>query len=312
MIAILIAILPGRCLAQEASGQALGGAECIESERVDAEAQVPPCIKLGAGKTVWIRDCKNCPEMVLVPRGTVKINTMPPTDAIENQGGDTTVSIEEPFAVGRLAVTFAEWDACVDDSGCNGYVPPDLGWGRGTRPVISVNWDDAQAYIVWLSHKTGMAYRLLTGAEREYVARAGTTTAYWWGDTLTLDKANVDLPLRPNTQPSEVGDGTAKVRHQTMPADSFEPNPWGLYNVHGNVWEWTSDCVTDVVPVLAEEIADNEHAPLIPAMPDCNERVSRGGSWSDYAYLAKSGAFVGFSAGNRNYAQGFRVARSLR
>jgi formylglycine-generating enzyme required for sulfatase activity len=89
------------------------------------------------------------------------------------------VSIAAPFAVGRYAVTFDEWDACVADGGCNGYRPSDEGWGRGKHPVINVSWEDAKAYVSWLSRKTGKTYRLLSEAEREYVTRAGTTTPFW-------------------------------------------------------------------------------------------------------------------------------------
>ena len=102
------------------------------------------------------------------------------------------MSFAKPFAVGRFAITFEEWDACVADGGCNGHRPSDEGWGRGRRPVINVSWDDAKAYVAWLSRKTGKSYRLLTEAEREYVARAGTTTPFWWGSSISTGQANYD------------------------------------------------------------------------------------------------------------------------
>ena len=102
------------------------------------------------------RDCAECPEMVNIPG--------------------------QSFAAGRYEVTFAEWDACVAAGGCNGYRPSDEGWGRGDRPVINVSWNDAQAYVQWLSERTGQRYRLLTSTEWEIAARAGTTTEYSWGD----------------------------------------------------------------------------------------------------------------------------------
>ena len=103
------------------------------------------------------------------------------------------MAIAKPFAVGMFAVTFDELDACVADGGCNGYRPDDRGWGRGERPVINVSWDDATAYVAWLSRKTGKAYRLLTEAEREYAARAGTSSAFWWGDSISTSQAASDV-----------------------------------------------------------------------------------------------------------------------
>jgi formylglycine-generating enzyme required for sulfatase activity len=141
------------------------------------------------------------------------------------------VTLARPFAVGRFAVTFDEWDACAADGGCNGYKPEDKGWGRGRRPVIEVSWDDAKAYVAWLSKTTGKTYRQLSEAEREYVTRAGTTTPFWWGNSISTSQANYD--------------GTSvngEYRQQTLPVGSLQPNPWGLYHVHGNVWEWVEDC----------------------------------------------------------------------
>jgi len=89
------------------------------------------------------------------------------------------VTIAKPFAIGKFPVTFAQWDACVDGGGCDGYRPDDKGWGRGDRPVINIRWSEAKAYAAWLSAKTGLGYRLLSEAEREYIARAGTSTPYW-------------------------------------------------------------------------------------------------------------------------------------
>jgi hypothetical protein len=132
------------------------------------------------GETV--RDCSECPELVVVPAGSFTMGS--PADERnrqDNEGPQHKVTIAEPFAVGKFAVTFAEWDACVADGGCGGYRPADQGWGRGRRPVINVSWDDAQAYVKWLSGKTGKEYRLLSEAEREYVARAPERTPHFGG-----------------------------------------------------------------------------------------------------------------------------------
>ncbi len=118
------------------------------------------------------RDCEGCPEMVVVPAGTYMMGS--PEEAYELP--IHRVTIGEPLAVGKYEVTFAEWDACVADGGCYGYRPDDEGWGRGKRPVTNVDWNQVQTYAMWLSEKTGKAYRLLSEAEWEYVARAGSGT----------------------------------------------------------------------------------------------------------------------------------------
>ena len=155
------------------------------------------CMKPGAGKTELFKDCPECPEMVVVPAGSFTMGS--PASEPERSGDETQVrvTIARPFAVGKFAVTFDEWDACVADGGCNGYRPGDQGWGRGKRPVINVNWDDAKAYATWLSRKTGKTYRLLSEAEREYVTRAGTTTPFWWGSSITPKQANYDGSVEP-------------------------------------------------------------------------------------------------------------------
>ena len=109
----------------------------------------------------------------------------------DDEGPQPEVRISKPFAVGKYVVTFDEWDACVSGGGCKGNpAPGDEGWGRGRRPVINVNWDDAREYVKWLSRKTRKKYRLLSEAEWEYAARAGTRTRYFWGDSLGRNNAN--------------------------------------------------------------------------------------------------------------------------
>ena len=122
------------------------------------------------------------PQMVVVPAGSFLMGSPAHEEGrSDNEGPVHRVTISEPFAVGVYEVTFVEWEACVNGGGCNGYRPDDRGWGRGQRPVINASWEDAQAYIRWLSRETGQAYRLPSEAEWEYVARAGSTTARYWG-----------------------------------------------------------------------------------------------------------------------------------
>jgi formylglycine-generating enzyme required for sulfatase activity len=135
------------------------------------------------------KECDVCPEMVVVPAGSFTMGS-PNTQWGDRERQQHSVTIALPFAVGRFAITFNEWDACTADGGCNGYKPTDQGWGRGQRPVIKVSWDDSTAYVAWLSRKTGKAYRLLSEAEFEYAARGGSITAYPWGNNIGKGSAN--------------------------------------------------------------------------------------------------------------------------
>jgi formylglycine-generating enzyme required for sulfatase activity len=183
------------------------------------------------------------------------------------------------FEVGRYEVTFAQWDACVAGGGCNGYRPNDEGWGRGNRPVIYVSWNDAQAYVQWLSQRTGQRYRLLTEAEWEYAARAGTTTNFWWGDQDPV----CDPGARNGAQ------SYSCTPNRTLPVGSFQPNGFGLYDVHGNVYEWVEDCYDG----------------------SCSSRVLRGGSWSYYPQGLRSAVRYEYGPSSRSYVIGFRVARTV-
>jgi len=238
--------------------------------------------------------------MVVVPTGSFMMGS--PKNEPERQVGEAQVrvSIAWPFAVGRFAVTFEEWDACVDDGGCNGYRPEDAGWGRGKRPVINVNWEDAKSYAAWLSRKTGVTYRLPSEAEREYVMRAGTTTPYWWGSSITPKQANYDG----SAEPYKGGGSSGEYRKRTVSVDSFEPNAWGLYNVHGNVWEWTEDCWNE----LNDGNPGNGRA---RTAGDCASRVIRGGSWFSAPQNLRSANRARFIADVRLNHQGFRLARTL-
>ena len=286
--------------ADEPAGKATGNgcvAIAIGQPKPDQRCLVP-----GSGATDWFKDCPVCPEMVVVPAGSFAMGEDKPGQL----PNDTPLrwTFAKPFAVGRFAVTFAEWDACVDDGGCNGYRPADQDWGRGNRPVINVNWDDATVYTKWLARKTGKPYRLLSEAEREYVARAGTTTPFWWGASIDLDRANYDVPVPSRRMPGVDYSEIRKLRRMTVPVDSFAANPWGLYNVHGNVWDWTIDCWREQGPLLVAPRRDANAAA-------CGERVARGGSWNDFAAQARAGARIGFNATARNALQGFRVMRIL-
>ena len=176
-------------------------------------------------------DCARCPEMVVLPGGSFLMGSPPDADGRWNERPYHPVTIAQPFAVGRYEVTFDEWDACVAEGGCNCYEPEDENWGRGRRPAINVNWNDAQDYLYWLGRKTGKSYRLLSEAEWEYAVRAGTITDYYWGD---YKRARNAICAYANVGESAFDcDG----KEMPLPVGSFRPNPFGLYDMIGNVQE---------------------------------------------------------------------------
>jgi formylglycine-generating enzyme required for sulfatase activity len=246
------------------------------------------------------KECDVCPDMVVVPTGSFMMGS-PPNELQRNKDEDPQhqVTFAQAFAVGKFSVTFDEWDACVWDGGCNGYRPADERWGRGQQPVINVSWDDAKSYVAWLSRKTGKTYRLLSEAEREYVTRAGTSTAFWSGSTISTEQANYDGN-------GSYGYGSkGQYRNRAVSVDSFRANPWGLYQVHGNVREWTEDCWNNNY-----NGAPTDGSPW--TLGDCARRVLRGGSWVDYPANVRSALrnYAPVSSG-RSAAVGFRVARTL-
>jgi formylglycine-generating enzyme required for sulfatase activity len=245
------------------------------------------------------KDCADCPEMVVVRAGQL-VEGSPPSEVGRsiNEGPQHQVTINAYFAVARYETTFEEWDSCVAAGGCE-YTPSDKGWGRDQQPVIGVSWLDAQQYVTWLSKRTGLGYRLLTEAEWEYAARGGTTTAFSTGDTITGDDANFDARYT-------YGDGhKGEYRKRATTVGTFKPNGFGLYDMHGNVWEWVQDCWHRDYTNLAQE--------GIVSLYKCNERarVLRGGSWVDTARNLRS------AHRNRNVPEyrhptvGFRVGRDL-
>ena len=245
-----------------------------------------------------------CPEMVVVPAGTFQLGSPPSEPQRESwqpgtESPQVEVKVARPFAVGAFAVTFEQWDACVADQGCNGHVPSDQGWGRGRRPVVNVTLDDALAFATWVSSKTGKPYRLLSEAEREYVARAGTETPFWWGEAITPLKANY------NGKYEYLGGGVKGMhRARTVAVDSFEPNPWGVYQVHGNIWELTADCWND-----SHEGHPGDTSARTSG--DCERRVIKGGSWGNFPWTLRSASRSFEVPTARHGGLGFRLARSL-
>lgn len=251
--------------------------------------------------------CPFCPEMVVIPAGSFTMGS-PPTEADrdDDEGPQREVTITKrsgshnvAFALGRYEVTFAQWDACVAAAECTS--PNDQGWSRGAQPVINVSWQDAQGFATWLSGKTGQPYRLPTEAEWEYAARAGTTSPFWTGSTISTAQANYDGNYT-------YGDGAKGIyRARTVAVDdpTFPVNPFGLYHMNGNVWEWVQDCYVkgyDEALIRSSSAVEDS---------DCSERALRGGSWSGKSKGLRSANRYKFAPGDRNISIGFRVARKV-
>ncbi|MCY4384581.1 MAG: SUMF1/EgtB/PvdO family nonheme iron enzyme [Nitrospinae bacterium] len=277
------------------------------------KAGADPRIKGPKGRTAWdvarkslavlammaFRDCPECPKMVVAPAGSFMMGSPSgEKDRSDDEGPRHRVTISNPFAVGKYEVTFAEWDACVADGGCGGHRPSDEGWGRGNRPVTKVSWEDAKAYVKWLSQKTGKRYRLLSEAEWEYAARAGTKTPFHFGSTISTSQANYDGD-------HTYGRGSKGVdRGKTVPVGSFPANVFGLHDVHGNVWEWVEDCWND-------NYSGSPSDGSAWTSGNCGRRVLRGGSWFNAPGLLRSANRLRYGTGNRFNGNGFRVARTL-
>ncbi len=237
------------------------------------------------GQSIW--DCATCPEMIVVPAGSF---IMGADSRYKYEGPAHPVTIPKAFAIGRFEVTFDQWLACVEDGGC-AKDPDDHKWGKGIHPVINVSWAEAVGYTEWLSKKTGFVYRLPTEAEWEYVARGGTTTAYSWGDKPGRDRANCR-------------NCSGEIPHRTFPVGSFEPNPFGLFDVHGNVWEWVQDCWN----------ANHTEAPTDGSARlsgNCMLRVTRSGSWYYVNTNLRSAYRSKYPAKAFSYGIGIRVLREL-
>jgi formylglycine-generating enzyme required for sulfatase activity len=237
-------------------------------------------------------DSPFAPELVVVPAGEFMMGSPEDEEGrSDSEGSQRQVTIDHRVAIGRFPVTFEEYDHFCQDT--RRRKPGDLGWGRGRRPVINVSLQDAQKYCDWMSKATGMTgdhrYRLPSETECEYAIRAGTTTRYWWGNTITPKNANyADSRL---SRTSEVG--------------TYPPNPWGLFDMHGNVFEWLADAWHD----RYEGAPDDRSAWLDNGPRQRSLRVIRGGSWGSDAAGCRSAYRVGSDGTNMDV--GFRVARTL-
>ena len=229
------------------------------------------------------------PEMVAIPGGSFRMGCVSGLNCRDDEKPVHRVRVAS-FELSKYEVTFEEYDRFIAATGRRS--PKDEGWGRGRRPVINVSWDDAVAYTKWLSEQTGERYRLPSEAEWEYAARAGSTTKYGWGNDIGHNRANCD------------GCGSQWVE-KTAPVGSFNPNAFGLHDMHGNLWEWVQDCWN----------GSYQGAPADGSAwtsGDCERRVLRGGSWLEQpTRRPPRGLPLQGSPPADGHGNGFRVARTL-
>jgi formylglycine-generating enzyme required for sulfatase activity len=241
--------------------------------------------------------------MVVVPAGSFwQGSDEKNPQALKMETPRRRVTLSEPFAVGVFEVTLAQWDACVAAGGCSTR-PGDNGWGRDTRPVIMVSWNDAVEFATWLSQKTGQAYALPSESQWEYVARAGEEGDWLGGSPDRICEYG-------NVAGGESGfrwqhaDCTDSAALETLPVGSLQANAFGLHDVIGNVAEWTLDCLNlSYLDAPADGSAGGRGI--------CSSRMTRGGSWFTGTRDIRLPARFSLKNGDRNDFTGFRVVRKV-
>ncbi len=262
-----------------------GGAETSVAHTTAKTAVAPrKQVKSGLKTSTASDDTFIEPEMVEIPAGRFHMggNKRSSKQPIHQ------VNIAKPFSVAKYPVTFEQYELYVKANDLD--LPSDEGWGQGKRPVININWDDAQAYAKWLSDKAGKPYRLPSEAEWEYAARAGTISDYYWDDEENVeDYAWFD----------------ENSNDKTHPVGQKKPNAFGLYDMSGNVWEWVQDCWHE-----SYEKAPDDGSPWLEKNGgDCSLRVLRGGSWLGEPSHLRSALRIGYDPDSRDYFHGFRLAQ---
>ena len=262
---------------------------------------------LGLEPADEFKDCDVCPLMVVIPAGDFIMGSPDnESERSDNEGPRHNVTIQSPFAIGKFEITFEEWEACVDAGGCDGYRPSDNDLGRERRAAFNVSWIHAKSYVTWLARYTGEPYRLLSEAEWEYAARAGTTTARYWGNS--SDEAcrfanAADLTTNdafPDFEAANCRDGSifAEV------SGSFAPNAFELHDMLGNVFEAVEDCWNDSYDGAPQDGSAWKKG-------DCSTHIVRGGSWGSKPSSARSAYRGSAVADSKSFVAGFRVAKDI-
>jgi formylglycine-generating enzyme required for sulfatase activity len=279
---------------------------------IDETTQTAPARSVlvpGAGET--FRDCTLCPAMVKIPPGKFTMGSSEGEEGRQtSEGPPRLVTFTKPFAIGQHEITIGDWDACVKDGGCKLQIK-DEGWGRENRPAINVSWEDITTqYLPWLAKRTGHAYRLPTEAEWEYAARAladgKAATRFSFGNSAEEICAFANGADATAKEQSGGGAG-ADCRDgyaTTAPIGTFKPNTFGVYDMHGNVWEWVEDCWSE-----SYDEAPTDGSARVTG--DCGSRVVRGGSWNSDVPKLRSAARGWNQPSGRNRSIGFRVVREL-
>ena len=238
-------------------------------------------------------------DMVVIAPGAGKLGSPDfekKRQRYETPQRDTMINYK--FEVSKYEITFDQWDQCVRAGGCKGHKPDDKGWGRGQRPVINVSYDDAQNFISWLNGKTGQTYRLLSEVEWEYVARAGQDAPFGSGFDISAKQANFD-----GKAPYGAGSKGPYLR-KTERVGKYEPNAFGVYDMHGNVYEWVEDCWNaDHSGAIGDGSARTDG--------NCKFRVMKGGSWVTHGYQTRAAARIRYVTDYRYDDYGIRLARTL-
>ncbi len=276
----------------------------VEQPRAEPEPVRRTSWQVGARFSDALNSGGRGPEMVVVPAGSFYMGCVSGMGCSSRERPIRDVSFANPFAVSLHEVTLDEYDRYTAATGRP--LVDDGGWGRGRRPAVNVSWSDAQEYVAWLSRETGGAYRLLTEAEWEYAARAGSTTQFHFGDhPMELcrygNHADVSVPERLEWRNTLCSD---RVALETADVGSYAPNPWGLHDMHGNAWEWVEDCWNE-----NHEGSPTDGSALTEG--DCSRRIVRGGSWNNRPALLRAAGRNGVGVGERGLNIGFRVARTL-